>query len=542
MFKNLSARFALIIALMGLSAWFLYDRGIVLGLDLQGGTHLALEVEDPDRTMSAAAREDAIDRALTVIRTRIDELGVAEPTVQKVGADRIVVELPGIRDEGQARDVIQRTAFLQFQIVRPVSELEGVLRRMDRAVVDALGDEALEPEPEDELEPRIDLFEPAAEAPEGEPDEEEPLPEDEEADAEAAPAAPTDDEARPLSGRLFPSGGESMVVGEEDVELVDRYISLPEVQRLLPRNSVLVWGQRPRGEDARAFRDLYLLEAEPIMTGDRLEDAQAQRDPQFNQPIVTFQLTRAGGRAFERATGRHINEQMAIVLDNQVITAPTIRSQIGSRGQIEMGTAGMDETRTLALILRAGALPVPLEIVEERSVGPTLGQDSIDRGQLAGIIGLIFVVIIIMAYYRIAGVMAVAALSIYLLFVMGGLSIINATLTLPGIAGLILSIGMAVDANVLIFERIREEIDAGRSSRVSVNEGFKHALSAIVDANLTTLITAAILFYFGTGPVRGFAVTLGIGIIASMFTAIFITRTFFMVYLNRQKAGQPVSI
>ena len=542
MFKNLSARFALIIALMGLSAWFLYDRGIVLGLDLQGGTHLALEVEDPDRTMSAAAREDAIDRALTVIRTRIDELGVAEPTVQKVGADRIVVELPGIRDEGQARDVIQRTAFLQFQIVRPVSELEGVLRRMDRAVVDALGDEALEPEPEDELEPRIDLFEPAAEAPEGEPDEEEPLPEDEDTGAEAAPAAPTDDEARPLSGRLFPSGGESMVVGEEDVELVDRYISLPEVQRLLPRNSVLVWGQRPRGEDARAFRDLYLLEAEPIMTGDRLEDAQAQRDPQFNQPIVTFQLTRAGGRAFERATGRHINEQMAIVLDNQVITAPTIRSQIGSRGQIEMGTAGMDETRTLALILRAGALPVPLEIVEERSVGPTLGQDSIDRGQLAGIIGLIFVVIIIMAYYRIAGVMAVAALSIYLLFVMGGLSIINATLTLPGIAGLILSIGMAVDANVLIFERIREEIDAGRSSRVSVNEGFKHALSAIVDANLTTLITAAILFYFGTGPVRGFAVTLGIGIIASMFTAIFITRTFFMVYLNRQKAGQPVSI
>jgi len=542
MFKNLSARFALIIALIGLSAWFLYDRGIVLGLDLQGGTHLALEVEDPDRTMSAAAREDAIDRALTVIRTRIDELGVAEPTVQKVGADRIVVELPGIRDEGQARDVIQRTAFLQFQIVRPVSELEGVLRRMDRAVVDALGDEALDPEPEDELEPRIDLFEPAAEAPEGEPDDEEPLPEDEEAEAEAAPAAPTDDEARPLSGRLFPSGGESMVVGEEDVELVDRYISLPEVQRLLPRNSVLVWGQRPRGEDARAFRDLYLLEAEPIMTGDRLEDAQAQRDPQFNQPIVTFQLTRAGGRAFERATGRHINEQMAIVLDNQVITAPTIRSQIGSRGQIEMGTAGMDETRTLALILRAGALPVPLQIVEERSVGPTLGQDSIDRGQLAGIIGLILVVIIIMAYYRIAGVMAVAALSIYLLFVMGGLSIVNATLTLPGIAGLILSIGMAVDANVLIFERIREEIAAGRSSRVSVNEGFKHALSAIVDANLTTLITAAILFYFGTGPVRGFAVTLGIGIIASMFTAIFITRTFFMVYLNRQKAGQPVSI
>ena len=202
----------------------------------------------------------------------------------------------------------------------------------------------------------------------------------------------------------------------------------------------------------------------------------------------------------------------------------------------------MAEANDLALVLRAGALPAPLSIMEERTVGPSLGQDSIDQGRIAGIVGLAFVIVIMALYYRMAGVLAIVALSIYLLLVLGGLATLNATLTLPGIAGLILSIGMAVDANVLIFERVREELAAKRAPRTAVEEGFGNALSAIVDANITTLITGMILFQFGTGPVRGFAVTLCIGIVASFFSALYVTRTLFLIYLSGKRGADPVSV
>jgi len=279
-----------------------------------------------------------------------------------------------------------------------------------------------------------------------------------------------------------------------------------------------------------------------MMTGEYLEDAQAQRDPQFGQPEVSFTLSRQGGRIFERATSAHVGDAMAIVLDDRVISAPVIQTQIGMNGRITLGGGAIEEARDLALVLRAGALPAPIEIVEERSVGPSLGADSIEKGQLAGMIGISIVILIMLVYYKFSGLMAVVALSLYLVFLLGGLAGIGATLTLPGIAGIVLSIGMAVDANVLIFERIREELVAGRTPRIAVNEGFGNALSAIVDSQLTTLLTALVLFQFGTGPVRGFAITLGIGIIASLFTAIFVTRTFFMLYLDRRAAAQGVSI
>jgi protein-export membrane protein SecD len=258
--------------------------------------------------------------------------------------------------------------------------------------------------------------------------------------------------------------------------------------------------------------------------------------------VVVFELNRAAGRKFEVATGQHINEQMAIVLDDRVYTAPSIRSQIGARGQIDMGSSKLEDASELALVLRAGALPAPLRVVEERTVGPSLGADSIQNGQVAGIVGVLVVIAMMLLFYKLSGLIAVAALALYVLFVLGSLAMLDATLTFPGIAGLILSIGMAVDANVLVYERIREELDAGRNVKTAVNEGFQHALSAIVDSNLTTLITAAILFYVGTGPIRGFAVTLAVGIIASMFTAIFVTRTFFLAYLQRRPAAQSLSI
>ena len=286
-----------------------------------------------------------------------------------------------------------------------------------------------------------------------------------------------------------------------------------------------------------------MLEEDAFLTGDRLESATAGRDPQFNQSQVQFELSRAGGRSFSQFTGQHVGDLLAIVLDGRVQSAPVIRDRIGARGQIDMGSGTpLEEASDLALVLRAGALPAKINIIEERTVGPSLGQDSIDAGRIAGMLGMALVVLVMIAYYRIAGILAVGALGVYVVLVLGGLAGIGATLTVPGIAGLILSVGMAVDANVLIFERIREELAVGRATRTAVEEGFQHAFSAILDANMTTLITALILFQFGTGPVRGFAVTLSMGIVASFFSALFVTRSFFLLYLKGKKASDPISV
>lgn len=532
MFKSLKARFILIAVLLAGSIYTLVDRGITLGLDLQGGTHLVLEVMDPAGALSAAQRTDAVDRALQIIRTRVDELGVAEPSIQKVGDERIIVQLPGATQEEQqrAKDVIQQAAFLQFQIVRPAEELQAVLPRIDRAVASSLGTAGAAgaaQQPGGAQTGIGGLFEEAG-------------------DTAGAGAQDTAAANRPLSSKLIPagSGGEGLfVVAEEDVPFVRRALELPAVQQILPRGTEFRWGiETPAAGAQQQAQTLYLLESRPLMTGEYLEDAQAQRDPQFGQPLVAFQLNRRGGRIFERATGEHIGDFMAIVLDDRVYSAPVIRGQIADRGQIELGGGSIEEARDLALVLRAGALPAPMGIVEERSVGPSLGADSVEKGELAGIIALAAVVLILIAYYRFAGVLAVVALTLYVVLILGALAGLDATLTLPGIAGIVLSIGMSVDANVLIFERIREELDIGRTPRLAVSEGFSNALSAIVDGQLTTLLTAFVLFQFGTGPVRGFAVTLAIGIVASLFSAIFVTRTLFMLYLDRRTATQGLSI
>ncbi|MDH5591123.1 MAG: protein translocase subunit SecD, partial [Gemmatimonadota bacterium] len=326
-------------------------------------------------------------------------------------------------------------------------------------------------------------------------------------------------------------------------EVARYFLSLPEVQRALPRRHMLQWGAEVVGRGARNYVRLFVLEDEAFIDGTMLENATAGRDPQFNQSQVQFELNRAGGRRFQQWSGQHIGDYAAIVLDGEVMSAPVIRDRIGARGQIEMGAGTpLDEARDLALVLRAGSLPVRINVIEERTVGPSLGQDSIDQGKVAGIVGVVLVLLIMLTYYRMTGVLAVLALAVYVELVLGGLAGLGATLTVPGIAGLILSVGMAVDANVLIFERIREELAAGRATRTAVEEGFAHALSAIVDANITTLITALILFQFGTGPVRGFAVTLSMGIVASFFSALFVTRTFFLIYLKDKKASDPISI
>jgi preprotein translocase subunit SecD len=324
---------------------------------------------------------------------------------------------------------------------------------------------------------------------------------------------------------------------------VDSLLSLPAVARQLPRGVTLRWSATPTSVGVESYRFLYALDDRPIITGSNLEDAQAQIDPLTNGPIVTFQLDRAGGRKFGEETGRHVGDYMAILLDGRVQgRPPVIQSRIGRNGQITLSGRTLQEAQDLALTLKAGALPIPLQIVEERQVGPSLGQDAIRSGIFSGIIGTIFVVVIMVLYYRVAGVLAIGALTLYLLFTLGGLSMLDATLTLPGLAGLVLSIGIAVDANVLIFERIREELAAGKTVRLAVDEGFKHAMSAIIDSNATTVLTALFLFQFGTGPVKGFAVTLILGTAASMITAIFVTRTMFLIWLDRKPTMATLSI
>ena len=531
---------------------------INLGLDLLGGMYLAVEIDDPDGTLTDENMSDAIDRTLTTIRNRIDEFGVREPTVQREGDDRIVVELAGIDDPERAKAIVERTAFLQFMIVREDDDMREALPRLDRAIVQAIGAENL-PSAAVEEEPAPALTQLLGEAGtdtlaavEGDSSA---AADDSQQDAagqevpdstQDQEAAPTQEPAlRPLTGLLLESGRPGVfLIAEENVPTVSRYIELEPFKTALPRNTTLAWGITPQSTSGAAYRELYVLESEPLVTGEYLADAgPATRDPQFNQPIVPFEMTRQGARIFERGTGRNVGRLMAIVLDGRVQSAPVIRQTLSRRAQIELGSgSAFQEAQDLALVLRAGALPQPIRIVEERSIGPSLGADSIRQGRNAFLIGIIGVVIIMIWYYKIAGVMAVFALAAYVVFVLGLLAGLNATLTLPGIAGFILSIGMAVDANVLIFERIREESDAGKTARTAVDQGFEHAMSAIVDANLTTLITAAILYQFGTGPIRGFAVTLGFGIIASFFTALFVTKTFFLFYLERRGPTEELSI
>jgi preprotein translocase subunit SecD len=537
MFQNLKARLGLIALLALLSIGLLVKnynakdvngkrigQAVTLGLDLQGGSHYALELDDSRSRLSGEARADAIARAERVIRMRVDELGVTEPVVQRVGDSRIVVELAGLRDQDRAKQVLQKAAFLEFQIVREPADLMAVMPRMEQAIIRAFPNEA-RPAPGASTGATGGLLKTRQDSAA--------------ADTTAAPAAAA---AKPFESKIAGQGpGGQMLVASADTGAVRRYLANPSVLAALPRGTQFLWGV-PAAEEQQGFSSLYFVDAEPIMTGESLQNAQAQTD-QFNRPIVAFELNRRAGRRFERSTSEHLGDKMAIVLDDRVFTAPVINGAISTRGQIELGNATMADASELALVLRSGALPAPLKVVEERSVGPSLGADSVQNGKIAGLVGILAVVGLMVLYYRLSGVFAVVGLAFYVLFILGSLVMLDAALTFPGIAGLILSIGMAVDANVLIFERIREELASGRSLRPAVQEGFNHALSAIVDSNITTLITAAILFYVGTGPIRGFAVTLGVGIIASMFTAIFVVKTLFMLYLERRSAAaQGLSI
>ncbi len=553
---SIRTRLLVIAGLVALSIFFLVPRTITLrerdpqtgvmtdrtekrvplklGLDLQGGMHLALEL-DQSKQVSADPKRD-LDLALTVLRKRIDEFGVTEPLIQKVGDARIVVELAGITEPARAKAIVQRSAFLEFRITDKTGALEKALPAMDRTLrsLGIKGDTTGgKPSAVEQL-----LGGDTAKSA-GETD-----------SAKAKPDTAGTTGGRILASLIQPSGSAAgggvpgeYTVPETAFPRVDSMINIPAVARQLPRGITLRWASGPTSVGVQSVRFLYALEDRPIITGSNLEDAAAQLDPLTNGPIVTFQLDRAGGRKFGDETGKHVGDYMAILLDGRAQgRPPVIQSRIGRNGQITLGGKSLQEAQDLALTLKAGALPIPLKIVEERQVGASLGSDSIRDGITAGLVGTLLVILIMLGYYRLSGALAVVGLAIYILFTVGGLSMVAATLTLPGLAGIVLSIGIAVDANVLIFERIREELQHGKTVRLAVDEGFKHAMNAIIDSNVSTVLTALFLFQFGTGPVKGFAVTLIMGIIASMITAVFVTRTFFMIWLDRRPAMSTLSI
>jgi len=327
-----------------------------------------------------------------------------------------------------------------------------------------------------------------------------------------------------------------------EFKLVDDEHSVQEAIRgRVPPGDEILYQVKRDPVTGREVRIPFLLKKRTLMTGEYITDARVQIDPRTNEPYVLLSFDSRGARIFARITGENIKKRLAIILDKKVYSAPVIQDRItGGRAQIT-GAFTMQEAHDLAIVLRAGALPAPVKVIEERTVGPSLGKDSIEKGVRAAIIGGITVIFFMAVYYNLAGIIADFALILNIVFIMAGLALFGATLTLPGIAGIILTIGMAVDANVLIFERIREELRLGKGAIAAIDTGYGRAFVTILDANITTLIAALILFQFGTGPIRGFAVTLSIGITASMFTAIFITRIIFD-YLYVVKGMKKVSI
>jgi preprotein translocase subunit SecD len=542
--SNLKYRIGLIVGLIAISIGMLIPRDSIervkradgsigydtvkrvplkRGLDLQGGMHMTLEPDESNGVISDKA--GAIERALKVVRTRIDEFGVAEPVVQRVGDDRIIVELPGIDDPERAVQVVQKSAFLKFQITDKTQAFERAIPRLDGIVKEqklgtpatttAAGDTARRPG-------LVSLFSDTAKKP----------------GADTAATA-TDG---PFSRLIAPTGLPGIFsVANSDVPEIDMYLKHPAIQAALPPGKEIRWGGDTTVLQGKAMRNLYALDARPIITGDYIEDAKPNQVP-VEGVIVEFQLSNEGGRRFRAETGKHVKDYMAIVLDERVMSAPVIQSAIGTRGQITMGGGSLQAASDLALVLRAGALPVPLKIAEVRNIGASLGEDSIRQGILAGLLAVGLIVTIMLTYYRFSGMLAVFGLMLYVLYTLAALAGFGAVLTLPGIAGFVLSIGIAVDANVLIFERIREEVVHGKTVRTSIEEGFRHAMPAIVDTSVSTALTSAVLYQYGTGPVRGFAVTLLAGITASLFTGIFVVRTFYLIWLNRNKTAEALSI
>jgi protein-export membrane protein SecD len=503
----------------------LEKKAIKLGLDLKGGMHVVLRVDQSK--LNENERSDASDRALEIIRNRVDQFGITEPLIHKQGGDRIVVELPGLQDVERAQALIGKTAQLEFKLLENPENTTNILKKIDEALAKS---ESTSVERESSQAP-ADTSKQA----EAEENVVQDLFGQQEADTTGDTVGFLEEEEEPLlEGAPFTQyleysqGSSYFRVSAQDKPKVELLLSKPQVKEAIPDDDEFEWSTRTEMERGEEYWGLYLAKKRMELSGKYLTDARPRLDPQFRRPEVQFTLTKQGGRIFARVTGANIDKPLAITLDGRVESAPIIRSKIRDQGVIEMGgTATFEDASDLAIVLRAGALPAPVKVIENRIIGPSLGQDSIRKGTTAAVIGFLVVLLFMAIYYRVSGVIADVALIFNLTFLLAAMAALHATLTLPGIAGIILTVGMSVDANVLIFERIREELRTGKTIRASIEAGYKRALLAIVDSHVTTLITAAVLFQFGTGPVKGFAVSLSLGVAISLFTAVVITRVIF---------------
>ena len=483
--------------------------------------------------------EDAINRVLEILQNRIDQFGVAEPTIQKQGNQRIIVELAGVQNSERARSLLESTALLEFYLVKDVTTTNELMIKIDQILKKDKSVASVAKElKSQEIESDDASSEQAVSVSE--------LFGGVESTTDEADSAIVDEDIfaeRPFSS-LLRSLGNSIGVPEKNTFAIKKLIEKAEVQeRLASIGSNFLFGHKAEeyvltdGSVERMYA-LYLLDDQAELTGGVVEEAKANLGPQgttsAGQPIVNLSMNSDGARKWAIMTGSNVGRQVAIVLDKKVHMAPNIREKISGGGTLIEGYANIDEAKDIAIVLRAGALPAPVEIIEERVVGPSLGAESVKSGTLSVLIGLVIVLVFMIFYYRTAGTIADFALVWNIVLVLAILASLQATLTLPGIAGLILTVGMSIDANVIIFERIREELDKGKTAKAAIDGGYNRALTTIIDANMTTLIAALVLWQFGTGPIRGFATVLFWGILISMFTAIFVTRTIFNAYVNRK--------
>lgn len=485
----------------------------------------------------------AVDRAVEIIRSRVDRFGVTEPSILIQGANRIVVELPGVDDEERVRDLLRGTARLEFRLTPEPEEINNTKQLVAQYFANLLEEQQESADAEsstEEAEEATDESGQTSNETQVDSEEEDNL-EDILATAEDTGIQTTDDGELPNLLEVFDLRGTNQYsfgfAAAQDTASVNRLLEMEEVQNLIPRNMELLWGARPFQSDGGIeLYEMIAVRSQVELTGDAISEARVAFDPTTNVPEVSMTMDSEGGRRWSRITGANIGKPVAIVLDNMVYSYPTVQSKINNGRSSISGLGGITEAEDLVNILMSGALPAPLDIVEERTVGASLGEASISAGLYSTLFGLAVVAIFMVVYYHKAGLVADIALFLNIIFILGILAAFQATLTLPGIAGIVLTIGMAVDANVLIFDRIREEMRGGKTLRAAIDSGYSHAMSAIIDSNVTTFFVAVILYSFGVGPIKGFAVTLMAGIVASLFSALMITRVI-IDYMTRDKSA-----
>ncbi len=471
--------------------------------------------------------EDAVTRAMEIIRNRVDQYGVSEPSIQRQGSRRIIVELPGVAREEEAKQLLQGTALLEFRLLKDPQLAYSIMQKIDNVLAGKSAvDSTSENKGENKNEVVSDTTNPADTT----------APEEQLSEEEFKKQHPF------FSVALLDPQGRSAdaYVYAQDRNKLELMLKRPDVQKVIPNNVDFVFSAKPeKSPDGREYYKLYTVNKEPELTGGVITDAVATIDPNTSGAVVNMTMNSEGATEWARITGANIGKRIAIILDGVAYNAPVVKGKIpGGRSVIE-GMENLQEAKLLEIVLKAGALPAPVDIIEERTVGPSLGEDSINSGLISVIIGYLLVGFFMIVYYQRSGSITALALIFTILFILGILAGFGATLTLPGIAGIILTIGMAVDANVLIFERIREEMSTGKTVKASIDSGFARAYSAIIDSNITTFFTGIILYQFGTGPIQGFALTLMIGILASLFSALVIVRLMMDIMVAK---GMKVSV